>query len=357
MKNRYRLYRRGRSAVFYAHDSVTGKQESLKTQSRAAAQRLLAAKNAAVEQPQLNLALARTYLTAHDPKMATRRWQEVMDQYASRGRESTRDRSARAFKGPAFDRLRDRSIVETVAEDFLIVMKDRGPSITHYLRRLQNLALALGWLAWPILSKAAWPKSGSAKKRAITEKEFRAIIASEGSDERRRYYRLLWEIGSAQMDAAMLTAEHINWEEMTLNYSRQKLNDESEPCIIGIGPTMAALLRELPASGPLFPKLRLLGSKERAAEFRRRCRVAGISGITLHSFRYAWAQRAYSRGYPERFAQAALGHSSKAVHWAYSRGAKVKCPSLEDFQAGAEKIVAFTVPGGSELPAASSVPG
>jgi hypothetical protein len=140
MKNRYRLYRRGRSAVFYAHDSVTGKQESLKTQSRAAAQRLLVAKNAAAEQPQLNLALARTYLTAHDPKMVTRCWQEVMDQYASRGRDSTRDRSARAFKGAAFNHLRNKVIVETVAVDFLIVMKDRGPSITHYQFRACALA-------------------------------------------------------------------------------------------------------------------------------------------------------------------------------------------------------------------------
>jgi hypothetical protein len=49
-------------------------------------------------------------------------------------------------------------IVETVAEDFLIVMKNRGSSIAHDLRRLQNLAVDLGWLAWPGLAKAAWPR-------------------------------------------------------------------------------------------------------------------------------------------------------------------------------------------------------
>jgi len=341
MKNRYRLYRRRRGGCYYAHDGVTGKQESLKTRNRPAAQRLLAAKNAAVEQPQLNLALARAYLTAHDPKMLTRRWQEVMDFYASRGRDSTRDRSTRAFQGTAFNSLRNRVVIETVADDFLAVMNGRGPSIAHYLRRLQNLAVDLGWLPWPVLAKAAWPKICGATKRAITEAEFQRIIAAEGNDERRRYYRLLWEIGSAQADAAMLTAEQVNWQEMTLNYPRQKLRDGSVPCVISIGPSLAELLGELPDSGPLFPTLRLVGSKERAAEFRRRCRVVGIVGITLHSFRYAWAQRAYQRGYPERFAQAALGHSSKAVHWAYSRGARVKCPSLEEFQAGEQKIVAF----------------
>jgi integrase len=40
----------------------------------------------------------------------------------------------------------------------------------------------------------------------------------------------------------------------------------------------------------------------------------GIKGVTLHTYRYAWAERAKCAGYPERFAQEALGHNSKAVH-------------------------------------------
>src|ERR1700728_3622120 len=36
--------------------------------------------------------------------------------------------------------------------------------------------------------------------------------------------------------------------------------------------------------------------------------------------------------YPERFAQEALGHNSKAVHRAYSRRAQVKLPSLESYE-------------------------
>jgi len=224
MKNRYRLYRRHRGGCFYSQDATTGKQESLKTRDRPTAQRLLAAKNAADEHPQLNLALARTYLTAHDPRMLKRRWQEVMDFYSSRGRDSTRERSTRAFRGSAFNHLRDRVIVETIADDFLSVMKDRGPSIVHYLRRLQNLAVDLGWLPWPVLAKAAWPKVSTGSKRAITENEYGAIIAAEGDLERSRYYRLLWEIGAAQTDGAMLTSENINWEQMTLVYWRKKLN-------------------------------------------------------------------------------------------------------------------------------------
>jgi len=54
--------------------------------------------------------------------------------------------------------------------------------------------------------------------------------------------------------------------------------------------------------------------------------------ITLHTYRYAWAQRAKVCGYPERFAQEALGHNSKAVHRAYAKRAKVKIPALGDYE-------------------------
>ncbi len=37
-------------------------------------------------------------------------------------------------------------------------------------------------------------------------------------------------------------------------------------------------------------------------------------------------------GHPERFAQQALGHNSKAIHAAYSRNAEVTVPSLDDWE-------------------------
>ena len=44
--------------------------------------------------------------------------------------------------------------------------------------------------------------------------------------------------------------------------------------------------------------------------------------------------RAGRGGYPERFAQQALGHNSKAVHYAYSKRAEVTVPSLDDWEKG-----------------------
>ena len=71
---------------------------------------------------------------------------------------------------------------------------------------------------------------------------------------------------------------------------------------------------------------------DRVTEFKQRCQQLGITGITLHSYRCAWAERAKTVGYPERFAQEALGHNSKAVHRAYAKRALMKIPSLEDYE-------------------------
>ena len=48
--------------------------------------KLLHAKNESHAQPILNLALARAYATAHDPKMATRTWRDVMAEMSSHGK-------------------------------------------------------------------------------------------------------------------------------------------------------------------------------------------------------------------------------------------------------------------------------
>jgi integrase len=76
-----------------------------------------------------------------------------------------------------------------------------------------------------------------------------------------------------------------------------------------------------------------VASNVRSAEFFYLCRRLKIKGVSLHSYRYAWAERAKSCGYPERFAQQALGHNSKAVHRAYARRALVMIPAMDEFAA------------------------
>jgi hypothetical protein len=85
MRSRYRLYRRG-NGVFYAQDFLTGKQQSLRTRTKSEAEALLYAKNSAVQQPLLNLEIAKAHLAITDPKLATRTWADVMREYATHGR-------------------------------------------------------------------------------------------------------------------------------------------------------------------------------------------------------------------------------------------------------------------------------
>ena len=99
-----------------------------------------------------------------------------------------------------------------------------------------------------------------------------------------------------------------------------------------IGNELENFLRSLPTTGFLFPYLASVREADRATEFRQRCRGLNIEGVTLHSYRYAWAERALAVGYPERYAQKASGHGSKAVARAYARNADVLLPLLENHE-------------------------
>jgi integrase len=328
---KYRIYRR-RNRVFYWQENDSQKQGTLRTSDKREAERLLNAMNESHRQPTLNLNLARAYLAAHDPKMAKRTWQAVMDEMATHGIPTTQHRCARGFRSKAYDSIRNKPLVQTTGENLLAIIHANGNCVAHYLRRLHNLALDVGWLPWPILAKRAWPKIRSQSKRAITAEEHAAVIASEKNLERRSYYELLYETGAAQTDAANLTADDIDWTNGILVYQRRKLGPFSEPARLTIGHKLNTLLQSLPRSGDLFPHIKRTCANHRSAEFRRRCRVAGISGVSLHSYRHAWAQRAKTCGYPQRFAQEALGHNSRAVHEAYAKGALVILPPLDQYE-------------------------
>ncbi len=80
-------------------------------------------------------------------------------------------------------------------------------------------------------------------------------------------------------------------------------------------------------------------------------RIVADKEGTLHSYRYSWAERAAILGFPERYAQLALGHNSKAVHRAYSKKAEVTLPSLEDYEkAFKAKVIPFAPKPVNEVP-------
>src|SRR5271156_6751770 len=96
MKTRFIMFRRG--GVFYAEDTTTRKQTSLRTKDEAEAITLLNAKNESYRQPVLNLQIARAYLTASDPAFNQRTWENVMAQIETHGKDSSRKRYVRAMK-------------------------------------------------------------------------------------------------------------------------------------------------------------------------------------------------------------------------------------------------------------------
>jgi integrase len=119
-------------------------------------------------------------------------------------------------------------------------------------------------------------------------------LLAEKNPERNLFYQFLWEVGASQSDAAELTAENVDWSTNTLGYFRKKTGELAQ---MTISRKLAAILQKLPTAGPLFPKILKANETARAAEFRRRCRLLGLEGVSLHSYRYSWAERARVAGY------------------------------------------------------------
>ena len=327
MKNRFNLFLR--AGIYYSEDTGTGKQTSLRTRDKADALRLLNVKNEAAHQPAMNLQIAQVYLQHGDPAMATRTWQAVMDQIVTTKRGINQQRWQSAIKNKALDGIRQRKLIETTAEHFLAALQ-AGTVITNvYLRRIHHYAVSMHWLPWPVLPKRHWPPIKYKEKRGITLEEHQKILAREQNPAKRAYYSLLWHLGGAQTDIAILTAEDIDWEHKTIAYRRCKTGVVS---LISFGAEVAAILQTLPSEGLLFPKLAAVSNGRRSTAFGCRLKTVGISGVSLHSYRYGWAERAKAAGYPERFAMQALGHSSKAVHRAYAKRAEVTLPPLEEYE-------------------------
>ena len=327
MKEKFWLIKRG--STFYSLDSDTRERKSLGTSDRHEAQKIIQAKNESADRPSLGLSLAKAYLAAYDQTLVTRTWSFVMDEFSARGQTQTQELRRRKLKHKAFSIIRDKCLIETTSQDFMEVLRVRNVFVHSILKNIHNLAVGMGWLPWPVLAPKLWPKLEPGAKRGITAEEHARILQVEQNKERKRYYELLWETGASQTDAANLCAENINWNTRTLAYQRRKTRSWAH---LTIGPRLEAIIKASPSTGLLFPKIASLSDKHRSAEFWRRCHLLGIKGVSLHSYRYAWAERAKCAGYPERFAQEALGHNSSAVHRAYARGAVVQVPSLETYE-------------------------
>ena len=327
MKPKFRLFRRGKT--FWCEDTESGRQQSLGTKNKADATRLLHGRNEAHAVPFANLQMARAYMMAADPKAPTRTWGDVFEEIIKLKHGETQRRWRIAAQDKALPEMLKRPLIETRAEHLLRAMEIGKVSTNVYLLRIHNFALDMSWLPAPISPKRQWPTVRHRDRRAITFEEHQKIVAREFNPERKAFYELAWHIGASQSDIAFLGSEDIDWGQRVISYQRKKTG---EYALIRFDAEVERILRALPKEGPLFPYLRTVRPGDRATEFMQRTRALDIKGVSLHSYRYAWAERARRCGYPERFAQEALGHNSKAVHRAYARKAQVVVPPLSAYE-------------------------
>jgi len=314
-------------------DTNTGKRTSLQTGDEDEAQQIVQAKNQSVRQPVLNLQIAKAYLAGTDSGVSQRTWQHALDALTASKHQANQERSRTAGNDRAFDLIRHKVIIETQGEVLLKVLQAGTVSTNIYLRRLHNFCLDMNWLPWPIIPKRQWPDIKFKEKRAITLAEHQKIVGGESNAELRDYYELLWNLGGSQTDMASLRGEDIDWTNQTVSYARMKTRSQA---LIRFGDAVAQILQRRPTMGYLFPQIVQWKESDRGKAFIRRLRLVGVSGVSLHSYRYAWAERARTCGFPERFAQEALGHGSKAVARAYAKKAKVLVPCLEEYE---QKVV------------------
>ncbi|HTI98726.1 MAG TPA: hypothetical protein VL527_07465 [Dongiaceae bacterium] len=319
MNNRYRSVKVGsRGGTFYLEDTQNGKRTSLRTKDHAEAQRLVHARNEADRLPQFNIRMGMAYMAASDPHVATRTWNDVMADIVQDKTGPTWLRWNTALKDKAFNLLRPQVLITTAPDDFMLALRAGTVSTNVYLRRLQNHAVDMGWLPLPILPKKKFPKIKHKEQRAIEGDEHRSIIARETNPERRDFYELCWHFGGSQSDIASLRSEDLDYERRCFVYAppqnrgpgrdahwRHRLGSDLAPAAGGA----AVSLLDQRSGG---------GSGDR---IQTTVPGFGISGVTLHSYRYAWAERSANAGYPERYAQRALGQNSKIVHRAYAKKA------------------------------------
>ena len=255
---------------------------------------------------------------------------------AARYLEPTRERFQKFSRSAPVGALKEIRLAETESTHLLNALShpSAGTSTNKWLRIVHNRALDLGWLPAPIMARRAWPPFRTKRIEAIARKQHEKLIETEQNIEFRHYLEMLWETGGSQTDIACLHRDNVDREHRRLIYHRRKMGDETAHggVVLAIGDALERLLFKLPEEGLLFPSLAQQSEKIRASRFRKRCDRLGFTNISLHSYRYAWAQRAKTAGMPLREAMTHLGHSSKTVHSAYAEKAEVITFPLEYYE-------------------------
>jgi integrase len=214
--------------------------------------------NQQAEQPQMNVEMAKVYLSSKSVEMLTRTWEDVMNDMAEAYRGSTLHRWKVVIKSQPFQELRKIQLLDTERTHFMSVLQHpkAGTSTQKWLRIMHNRALDLAWLLTPVMARRFWPKLNTKRAKAITFEQHTRLIEAVKEDEFRRYLQMLWEIGGSQTDTARLRRDNVDIFNRRLTYSRKKLESRGRGSVaIVIGDDLMKLFDELPQQGYLFPTL------------------------------------------------------------------------------------------------------
>jgi integrase len=253
-------------------------------------------------------------------------WGDLVALYASLGATPTVERKLKEFRQLRWKELKALTFNQTQPLHFLELLKSGGTYTQECLKAIQNYALDNHDIPRPILATKWWPKRLKRTPRAITLEEHTVLVSNIVAKHWRYYLELLWETGASQSDAASFRLEFIR--KGVLEYQRKKTGTRAAFQLSEKASMIVVAATRGRDKGFILPQIERLSSNNRAHIFRTQCMRLDVRGVTLHSYRYAWAQRAFEQGVPERLAKIGLGHNSSAIHHYYAKGASVVAPAL-----------------------------
>ena len=150
----------------------------------------------------------------------------------------------------------------------------------------------------------------------------------------------MWFTGASNTDAANMKAGNVKWDEDVLEYKRGKWIKPKDhaPVRVAIakGGKFEKLLKSLPKTGNLFPDLSQIRKANRSRIFAKIIETLGIPKVTIHGYRFAFAERAKKGGMSAEDRMANLGHANYEMTSHYDKNAKVVPESIEVLDGGLE---------------------
>ena len=209
-------------------------------------------------------------------------------------------------------------------------------------------------------------RGGNKKRKGSDPVPANQWDAKERHKELCIWLKLMFLMGASNQDARTLKAENIDWDTGHIIFRRGKWTKKNgkhkqrEPIQWPMCEELKELVKPLwkkaidkPhfTEGYLLPLIAETPSSQIIEPFRRYAEIAGVKlklredgewkRIVIHSYRYRMAELLCTSGYSEREAQALMGHRSKAVHHAYSKGAKMSIKPLDQQrkEMGLDKLI------------------